>query len=144
MRPEVDKKVLGVTRSSGTIETMKRWQFWVGVLISLFFVWISLKGLSLDQFWDAVVHGDKVADQERRRLCLGSAPLPDLAEMMVGPAVPAGQRQRLRPPNHRHHQILARLGEPELVVGDARAEARRLGAVARGEARAVGPKGAKA
>lgn len=33
--------------------------------------------------WDAVLQGHKVADQERRRLGLGSAPLPDLAEMMV-------------------------------------------------------------
>lgn len=33
--------------------------------------------------WDAVLQGHKVADQERRRLGLGSAPLPDLAEMIV-------------------------------------------------------------
>jgi len=32
---------------------------------------------------DAVVQGQKVADQERRRLGLGSAPLADLAELMV-------------------------------------------------------------
>ncbi len=33
---------------------MKRWQFWVGVLISVFFVWVSLKGLRLQDFWSAV------------------------------------------------------------------------------------------
>lgn len=33
--------------------------------------------------WEAVVQGHNVADQERRRLGLGSAPLPDLAELMV-------------------------------------------------------------
>ena len=37
---------------------MKKWQFWVGVLVSVFFVWISLKGLSLDKFWDAVTHAN--------------------------------------------------------------------------------------
>jgi len=37
---------------------MKRWQFWVGVLISVFFVWISLKGLKLDEFWDTVTHAN--------------------------------------------------------------------------------------
>jgi uncharacterized membrane protein YbhN (UPF0104 family) len=33
---------------------MKKWQFWVGVLISVFFVWISLRGLRLGEFWDVV------------------------------------------------------------------------------------------
>ncbi len=33
---------------------MKKWQFWFGVLISIFFVWLSLRGLHLDQFWDTV------------------------------------------------------------------------------------------
>src|SRR5574338_234771 len=33
---------------------MKRWQFWAGVLISVFFVWVSLKGLRLQEFWSAV------------------------------------------------------------------------------------------
>lgn len=37
---------------------MKRWQFWIGVLVSVFFVWISLKGLTLDKFWDAVTHAN--------------------------------------------------------------------------------------
>jgi uncharacterized protein (TIRG00374 family) len=37
---------------------MKKWQFWVGVLISVFFVWISLKGLKLDEFWGAVSHAN--------------------------------------------------------------------------------------
>jgi uncharacterized protein (TIRG00374 family) len=30
---------------------MKKWQFWLGVLISAFFVWISLRGLRLGEFW---------------------------------------------------------------------------------------------
>ena len=33
---------------------MKKWQFWVGVLISILFVWLSLRGLRLEQFWGAV------------------------------------------------------------------------------------------
>ena len=33
---------------------MKKWQFWLGVLISVFFVWISLKGLRLQEFWGTV------------------------------------------------------------------------------------------
>jgi hypothetical protein len=33
---------------------MKKWQFWLGVLISAFFIWLSLGGLQLDEFWDAV------------------------------------------------------------------------------------------
>ena len=33
---------------------MKKWQFWVGVLISVVFVWLSLRGLRLSDFWDAV------------------------------------------------------------------------------------------
>src|SRR5512140_3153163 len=33
---------------------MKKWQFWLGVLISIVFIWVSLRGLRLDQFWAAV------------------------------------------------------------------------------------------
>lgn len=33
---------------------MKKWQFWLGVLISIFFVWLALRGLNLDDFWGAV------------------------------------------------------------------------------------------
>jgi uncharacterized protein (TIRG00374 family) len=33
---------------------MRKWQFWLGVLISLVFIWLALRGLQLDQFWDAV------------------------------------------------------------------------------------------
>jgi uncharacterized protein (TIRG00374 family) len=33
---------------------MKKWQFWVGVLISVLFVWLALRGLRLEQFWGAV------------------------------------------------------------------------------------------
>ena len=37
---------------------MKKWQFWLGVLISVFFVWISLNGLKLGEFWQAVTHAN--------------------------------------------------------------------------------------
>lgn len=37
---------------------MKRWQFWVGVLVSAVFLWFGLKGLALDKFWDAVAHAN--------------------------------------------------------------------------------------
>ena len=33
---------------------MKKWQFWLGVLISILFIWLALRGLQLNQFWDAV------------------------------------------------------------------------------------------
>jgi uncharacterized protein (TIRG00374 family) len=33
---------------------MKKWQFWVGVLISVVFVWLALRGLRIDEFWQAV------------------------------------------------------------------------------------------
>ncbi|MBI1794674.1 MAG: flippase-like domain-containing protein [Chloroflexi bacterium] len=33
---------------------MKKWQFWLGVLISVVFIWLALRGLRLDQFWGAV------------------------------------------------------------------------------------------
>jgi len=31
---------------------LKRWQFWLGVLISLVFLWLALRGLHLEQVWD--------------------------------------------------------------------------------------------
>jgi len=33
---------------------MKKWQFWLGVLISILFIWLSLRGLHLEDFWEAV------------------------------------------------------------------------------------------
>ena len=33
---------------------MKKWQFWLGVLISVVFVWLALRGMRLDQFWSVV------------------------------------------------------------------------------------------
>ncbi len=33
---------------------MKKWQFWLGALISVFFIWLSLRGLRLNDFWGAV------------------------------------------------------------------------------------------
>ncbi|MGE5073701.1 MAG: lysylphosphatidylglycerol synthase transmembrane domain-containing protein [Anaerolineae bacterium] len=33
---------------------MKKWQFWLGVIISVVFIWLALRGLRLDQFWGAV------------------------------------------------------------------------------------------
>jgi uncharacterized protein (TIRG00374 family) len=37
---------------------MKKWQFWLGVLISVLFIWLALRGLRLDQFWGAVRSAD--------------------------------------------------------------------------------------
>jgi uncharacterized protein (TIRG00374 family) len=37
---------------------MKNWQFWVGVLISVVFVWFALQGLKLDEFWQAITHAN--------------------------------------------------------------------------------------
>jgi uncharacterized protein (TIRG00374 family) len=33
---------------------MKKWQLWLGVLISIVFIWLSLRGLKLDEFWGTV------------------------------------------------------------------------------------------
>ena len=33
---------------------MKRWQLWIGILISAVFIWLALRGLQLDQFWGSV------------------------------------------------------------------------------------------
>ncbi len=33
---------------------MKKWQFWLGVLISVLFIWLSVRGLKLNEFWGAV------------------------------------------------------------------------------------------
>ena len=33
---------------------MKKWQFWLGVLISILFIWLALRGLRLEEFWDSV------------------------------------------------------------------------------------------
>jgi uncharacterized protein (TIRG00374 family) len=33
---------------------MKKWQFWLGVLISIVFIWLSLRGLRLNDFWQTV------------------------------------------------------------------------------------------
>ncbi len=33
---------------------MKKWQFWLGVLISILFLWLALRGLHLDDFWGAM------------------------------------------------------------------------------------------
>jgi uncharacterized protein (TIRG00374 family) len=33
---------------------MKKWQFWLGVLISIVFIWLALRGLRLNEFWGAV------------------------------------------------------------------------------------------
>jgi glycosyltransferase 2 family protein len=39
---------------------MKKWQFWVGVLISILFIWLALRGLRLDEFWNAVKQANYV------------------------------------------------------------------------------------
>ena len=33
---------------------MKKWQLWLGVLISILFIWLALRGLQLNEFWGAV------------------------------------------------------------------------------------------
>lgn len=33
---------------------MKKWHFWLGVFISVLFIWLALRGLQLDEFWNAV------------------------------------------------------------------------------------------
>jgi len=43
-----------------TIRRMKKWQFWLGVLISALFIWLALGGLKLDKFWGAVKQADYI------------------------------------------------------------------------------------
>lgn len=33
---------------------MKRWQFWIGVLISIFFLYLALRGLEIGEMWEAL------------------------------------------------------------------------------------------
>lgn len=33
---------------------MKKWQFWLGALISFLFIWLALRGLRLEEFWGAL------------------------------------------------------------------------------------------
>jgi uncharacterized protein (TIRG00374 family) len=33
---------------------LKRWQFWLGVLVSVFFLWLALRGLDLSLFWETI------------------------------------------------------------------------------------------
>ncbi|MBL8098786.1 MAG: flippase-like domain-containing protein [Anaerolineales bacterium] len=33
---------------------MKKWQFWLGVFISILFIWLALRGLKLNEFWSTV------------------------------------------------------------------------------------------
>jgi uncharacterized membrane protein YbhN (UPF0104 family) len=33
---------------------MKKWHFWLGALISALFIWLALRGLRLEEFWNAV------------------------------------------------------------------------------------------
>jgi len=37
---------------------MKKWQFWLGVLISVLFIWLALRGLQLGQFLEVVKAAD--------------------------------------------------------------------------------------
>ena len=33
---------------------MKKWHFWIGVLISVLFTWLAVRGLRLEEFWDEI------------------------------------------------------------------------------------------
>ncbi len=39
---------------------MRRWQFWLGVIVSVLFLWLALRGLDLALFWDTVRHAGYV------------------------------------------------------------------------------------
>jgi hypothetical protein len=39
---------------------MKKWQFWLGVLVSIVFIWLALRGLRLEEFWDSVKEANYV------------------------------------------------------------------------------------
>jgi uncharacterized protein (TIRG00374 family) len=33
---------------------VKKWQLWVGIFISILFIWLALRGLQLERFWDTL------------------------------------------------------------------------------------------
>lgn len=37
---------------------MKKWHFWLGALISALFIWLAVRGLALERFWEAVQHAN--------------------------------------------------------------------------------------
>jgi len=37
---------------------LKRWQFWLGVLVSAFFVWLFLRGIKLADLWETIQHAN--------------------------------------------------------------------------------------
>jgi hypothetical protein len=37
---------------------MKKWQWWLGAVISIFFIWLALRGLQLDEFSEVVIKAD--------------------------------------------------------------------------------------
>jgi len=39
-------------------QPMKKWQFWVGVLISAVFLWLAVRKLNLAEFWQAISHAN--------------------------------------------------------------------------------------
>jgi glycosyltransferase 2 family protein len=39
---------------------MKKWQFWLGVLVSILFIWLALRGMRLDLFWSVIKKADYV------------------------------------------------------------------------------------
>ncbi|HNM37769.1 MAG TPA: lysylphosphatidylglycerol synthase transmembrane domain-containing protein [Anaerolineales bacterium] len=39
---------------------MKKWQFWLGVLISILFLWLSLRGLHLGDFWGTMLKANYI------------------------------------------------------------------------------------
>ena len=49
---------------------MKKWQFWLGVLISILFIWLALRGLRLDEFWDSVKQANYCLAYPRHRRLL--------------------------------------------------------------------------
>ena len=48
--PALDQGLGGVTM-------LKRWQFWLGLILSALFLYLALRGLDLAQVWDHVRHG---------------------------------------------------------------------------------------
>jgi uncharacterized protein (TIRG00374 family) len=37
---------------------LRRWQFWLGAAVSVVFLWLALRGLDLNRFWDALQGAD--------------------------------------------------------------------------------------
>jgi uncharacterized protein (TIRG00374 family) len=47
-------RLLGFHSASARRAGLRSWKFWVGLIVSIFFLWIALRGLDFGHFWEAL------------------------------------------------------------------------------------------